>query len=77
MMTMAEIQHTLADLVKFSSEQKPLEFGSAFSSLIAPKIDSAINTKKIEVAHSMFNNDDSESDESDDSEAGDEDAEVA
>ena len=74
---MAEIQHTLADLVKFSSEQKPLEFGSAFSSLIAPKIDAAINAKKIEVAHNMFNSNDSESDESDEAEAGDEDAEVA
>jgi hypothetical protein len=77
MMTMAEIQHTLADLVKFSSEQKPLEFGSAFSSLIAPKIDAAINAKKTEVAHNMFNDNDSESDESDEAEAGDEDAEVA
>ncbi len=77
MMTMAEIQHTLADLVRFSSDQKPLEFGSAFSSLIAPKIDAAINAKKIEVAQSMFNGDDSESDEPDDLEAGDEDAEVA
>jgi len=77
MMTMAEIQHTLADLVKFSSEQKPLEFGSAFSSLIAPKIETAINAKKIEVAQNMFNSNDSESDESDDAEAGDEDAEVA
>jgi hypothetical protein len=76
-MTMAEIQHTLADLVKFSSEQKPLEFGSAFSSLIAPKIDAAINAKKIEVAQNMFNNNGSESDESDEAEAGDEDAEVA
>ena len=74
---MAEIQHTLADLVKFSSEQKPLEFGSAFSSLIAPKIETAINAKKIEVAQNMFNSNDSESDESDDAEAGDEDAEVA
>jgi hypothetical protein len=71
MMTMAEIQHTLADLVRFSSDQKPLEFGNAFSSLIAPKIDAAINARKIEVAQSMFNSDDSESDELDDAEAGD------
>ena len=68
---MAEIQHTLADLVRFSSDQKPLEFGNAFSSLIAPKIDAAINARKIEVAQSMFNSDDSESDELDDAEAGD------
>ena len=77
MMTMAEIQHTLADLVRFSSEQKPLEFASAFGSAIAPKIDAAINAKKIEVAQGMFNGNDSEGDESDDTEAGDEDAEVA
>lgn len=77
MMTMSEIQHTLADLVRFSSEQKPLEFGSAFSSLIAPKVEAAINAKKIEVAQNMFNGNDSESDESDDAEAGEEDAEVA
>jgi hypothetical protein len=77
MMTMAEIQHTLADLIRFSSEQKPLEFGSAFSSLIASKVESAINGRKIEVAQSMFNSDDSESDDTDYEELGDEDAEVA
>jgi hypothetical protein len=77
MMTMAEIQHTLADLIRFSSEQKPLEFGNAFGALIAPKIDTAINAKKIEVAQSMFNGNSSESDESTDEELGDEDAEVA
>lgn len=52
---MAEIQHTLADLIQFSSDQKPIEFGAAFNSLIAAKIDSAIGTKKIEVAQRMFN----------------------
>lgn len=52
---MAEIQHTLADLVRFSSEQKPIEFGSAFNSLIASKIETAIDSKKIEVAQRMFN----------------------
>ena len=76
-MTMAEIQHTLADMIKFSSDQKPLEFGNAFSSLIAPKIDAAINAKKIEVAQNMFNDNDSESDDMNDEELGDEDAEVA
>lgn len=52
---MAEIQYTLADLIKFSSEQKPIEFGNAFNDLIASKIETAIDQKKIEVAQSMFN----------------------
>jgi hypothetical protein len=35
---MAEIEYTLSDLIKFSSEQKPIEFGAAFNSLLASKI---------------------------------------
>jgi hypothetical protein len=54
-MTMAEIENTLADLIRFSSEQKPIEFGAAFNSLIANRIEAAIDTKKIEVAQAMFN----------------------
>ncbi len=52
---MAEIEHTLADLVKFSSDQKPIEFGAAFNALIASKVETAIDSKKIEVAQRMFN----------------------
>lgn len=52
---MAEIQNTLADLVKFSSEQKPIEFGTAFNSLIAGRVEAAIDAKKVEVAKGMFN----------------------
>jgi hypothetical protein len=55
MMTMAEIQHTLADLIKFSSDQKPIEFVDAFNDIITSRVDTAINTKKIEVAQRMFN----------------------
>ena len=55
MMTMAEIQYTLADLIKFSSEQKPIEFGAAFNALIHDKVEAAIDSKKIEVAQAMFN----------------------
>lgn len=54
-MTMAEIENTLADLIRFSSEQKPIEFGAAFNSLIASRVETAIDTKKIEVAKGMFN----------------------
>ena len=52
---MAEIENTLADLIKFSSEQKPIEFGTAFNSLIANRIETALDAKKIEVAKGMFN----------------------
>lgn len=55
MMTMAEIEHTLADLIRFSSEQKPIEFGAAFNALIANRVETAIDSKKIEVAQRMFN----------------------
>ena len=52
---MAEIENTLADLIEFSSEQKPIEFGTAFNSLIANRIETALDAKKIEVAKGMFN----------------------
>lgn len=52
---MAEIENTLTDLIRFSSEQKPIEFGNAFNSLIANRIETAIDAKKIEVAKGMFN----------------------
>lgn len=52
---MAEIEHTLADLIRFSSEQKPIEFGAAFNALIANRVETAIDSKKIEVAQRMFN----------------------
>lgn len=69
-MTMAEIEYTLADLIRFSSEQKPLEFGTAFNSLLASKISDEIDAKKVEVAQHMFNpsldNDDNESEQEED-----------
>lgn len=69
-MTMAEIEYTLADLIRFSSEQKPLEFGTAFNSLLASKISDEIGAKKVEVAQRMFNpnldNDNNESEQEED-----------
>lgn len=52
---MTEIENTLTDLIHFSSNQKPIEFGNAFNSLIADKVATAIDAKKIEVARAMFN----------------------
>jgi hypothetical protein len=61
MLTMTEIEYSLSDLIRFSSEQKPIEFGTAFNSLLTSKIESEIDARKIEVAQAMFNNhDDSE-----------------
>lgn len=47
--------HSIQDLVKFSYNQKPVDFEAAFNSLIADRITSAVDNKKIEVAHTMFN----------------------
>lgn len=52
---MAEIEYTLSDLIKFSSQKEPIEFRSAFDQLIAQKIEQEIDNKKIEIAQHMFN----------------------
>jgi hypothetical protein len=52
---MTEIEYRLADLINFSSNQKPMEFADAFKSLITDRIETAINDRKIEIAQSMFN----------------------
>jgi hypothetical protein len=48
-------KYTLNDLVKFSAEQKPLEFQQAFDDLIIGKIQAAVDNKKLEIAQSIFN----------------------
>ena len=52
---MTEIQHRLADLIQFSSAQKPIEFTDVFNSLINARVETAIGAKKIDVAQRMFN----------------------
>jgi len=52
---MAEIEYTLADLVKFSSEKKPTEFNSAFNSLMAGRVQAEVESRKLEIAQTMFN----------------------
>lgn len=63
---MTEIEYKLADLVNFSSSQRPIEFGDAFKSIVANKISSAIEVQKADIAKSMFNNNGPEDDEDDD-----------
>jgi hypothetical protein len=82
---MTDIEYRVADLINFSSNQKPLEFSSAFEYVLKDKLASAIETKKTEIAQTLFNpqsdvqdHDDEENNEEDTEEVEDnEDAEVA
>ena len=51
---MTEIEAKLADLINFSSSQKPLEFEGSFRDIMNDKVYSAIADKKIEIAKRMF-----------------------
>jgi hypothetical protein len=50
-----ETTFSVQNLVKYSYEQKPVEFEQTFNSLLSDKIASAIDARKLEVAQSMFN----------------------
>jgi hypothetical protein len=50
-----ETTYSVRDLVKYSYEQKPVEFEQAFNSLLGDKIALAVDAKKLEVAQSTFN----------------------
>jgi hypothetical protein len=54
---MTEIEYKVADLINFSSSQKPYEFDQAFRSIVSSRVGEAIADKKISVAKSMFGND--------------------
>jgi hypothetical protein len=69
---MTEIEYRLADLINFSSSQKPIEFGDAFKSIITDRISSAIEAQKANIAKSIFN-DGPEDDEDDEDFFDDED----
>jgi len=69
---MTEIEYRLADLINFSSGQKPIEFADAFKSIITDRISSAIEAQKANIAKSIFN-DGPEDDEDDEDFFDDED----
>lgn len=48
-------EYTTGDLVRFSLDQKPIEFEDAFKSIITDRIASAIDDKKLEMAKTIFN----------------------
>lgn len=47
--------YTITDLIKYSVEQKPVDFEQAFNNLISDKLQTAVDVKKIEIAQNMFN----------------------
>lgn len=49
-----ENEVSVQDLISLSYEQKPVDFEQAFGSLVTDRIAQAIETKKVEVAQSMF-----------------------
>lgn len=51
---MTEITARIADLINFSSNQKPVEFADAFKNLVQDKVAAAIENRKVEIAKSMF-----------------------
>ena len=49
-----ENKYTIDDLIVSSLQQKPLEFSSAFNSLMVDRLQSAIDNKKNEIAQTMY-----------------------
>lgn len=48
-------KYDIGDLIKFSVDQKPLEFEQAYTDIVLDRIHSAVEAKKIEIATTMFN----------------------
>lgn len=62
---MTEIEARVADLINFSSNQKPIEFADAFKNILQVKVGNAIEAKKAEIAQTMFASQESEYDDDD------------
>ena len=77
---MTEIEARVADLINFSSNQKPIDFQDAFNSILQNKVASAIENRKAEVAQRMFNTwsveEDQESEDEIDDDSDEEDTET-
>ena len=58
-----ENEVSVQDLISLSSDQKPVEFQQAFDSLMTDRIARAIEDKKIEVAQSIYYNQDNNEDD--------------
>lgn len=65
---MTEIEYRVADLINFSSNQKPIDFEQAFKGVISAKVSDAIEAKKAAIAQSMFASNDDHSQDVEDQE---------
>ncbi len=63
---MTEIEYRVADLINFSSNQKPIDFEHAFRGVIAGKVADMIDARKTAVAQSMFASHDEQENDVDD-----------
>jgi hypothetical protein len=69
---MTEIEYRVADLINFSSNQKPVDFEHAFKGVIAGKVADMIDARKTAVAQSMFASHDKQEENDVDDEVEDE-----
>lgn len=60
----------ISDLITYSINQKPAEFEAAFNDVIASRIASVVDVKKVEIAQSMFGADQQELEDLEDEEDG-------
>jgi hypothetical protein len=60
-----ENKYDISDLITSATLQQPVEFQSAFDSLVLDRIKTAVENRKIEVAQSMYNNETPEDIETD------------
>lgn len=60
-----ENKYTLDDLVNYSATQKPIEFNDAFGALMVDRLNAAIDTKRQEIARTMFVSGDPEDEDED------------
>ena len=60
---MTEIEYRVADLINFSSNQKPIDFEQTFKGIISAKVSDAIEAKKMEISQTMFASNEQEEDE--------------
>lgn len=58
-----ENKYTIQDLINFSADQKPIEFADAFKDVIADRLAAAVDTRKFELASSLYNGRDDDDDQ--------------
>jgi hypothetical protein len=58
-------KYTLNDLVKFSIDQKPVEFDRAFQDVLQDKLVKAVETRKLELAQGIVSDQESDNEDID------------